>query len=67
MWEWYENIVNKMFDFVYPVLSEQLVTAVTSVLHALQVFEILIPVVPDSLQAQVGMIIHVNCVCNQEA
>ena len=56
-----------MFDFVYPVLSEQLITVVTSVLHALQVFEVLIPVVPDSLQAQVGMIIHVNCVCNQEA
>ena len=34
-----------------------MVTSVTSVLHALQVFEILVPVVPVNLQAQVKMII----------
>lgn len=30
---------------------------VTGVLHALQVFEVLVPVVPDNLQAEVKMII----------
>jgi len=43
---------------VYPVLSEQAVTSVVAVLHALQVFEIIIPVVPGSLQAQVKMIVY---------
>lgn len=43
---------------VHPVLSEQVITSVSGVLHALQVFEVLIPVIPGSLHTQVKWQTH---------
>lgn len=60
LWEWYDSVINEIlfiWNCVYQGLSEQMMANVTGVLHALQVFEVLVPVVPDNLQAEVKMII----------